>query len=135
MIVWCIYGVIGLTTVGHIVASAIINKKIPFTLIAIVLAVCGLLVFENNIPEKSNERDSSVDQIIITNDYINLRVEPDSRSNKLGIVEKNEIYTVLEIVNINGKNWFKIKTSYGDVGYIISGLEDDVYCELLPATK
>lgn len=48
-------------------------------------------------PSQSNERNESVDQIIITTEYINLRTKSSRKGEIIGLVYEGEIYTVLDV--------------------------------------
>ena len=83
------------------------KKKIILIVILFVIALIlgGLLVNKklnsnnkNNKEEivQSNARDENLEQLEVTNDTINIRMEADTKSEKVGKVSKGEIYTILE---------------------------------------
>lgn len=102
------------------------KKKIILIVILFVIALVlgGLLVNKklnsNNKEEivQSNARDENLEQLEVTNDTINIRMEADTKSEKVGKVSKGEIYTVLETKEDNYYTWYKIKTSNDIEGFI-----------------
>lgn len=67
--------------------------------------------------------------IIVTNDFINVRREPDASSQKYGQVKEKEVYKVKDfIINKNGSGleyfWYKIRYDNTD-GWITSGEKKD----------
>ena len=104
------------------------KKKIILIVILFVIALVlgGLLVNKklnsNNKEEivQSNARDENLEQLEVTNDTINIRMEADTKSEKVGKVSKGEIYTILETKEDNYYIWYKIKTS-NDIEVFIAG--------------
>ena len=102
------------------------KKKIILIVILFVIALVlgGLLVNKklnsNNKEEivQSNARDENLEQLEVTNDIINIRMEADTKSEKVGKVSKGEIYTILETKEDNYYIWYKIKTSNDIEGFI-----------------
>ena len=102
------------------------KKKIILIVILFVIALVlgGLLVNKklnsNNKEEivQSNARDENLEQLEVTNDIINIRMEADTKSEKVGKVSKGEIYTILETKEDNYYTWYKIKTSNDIEGFI-----------------
>ena len=104
------------------------KKKIILIVILFVIALVlgGLLVNKklnsnNNTKEEvvqSNNRDESLEQLEVTNDTINIRMDADTKSEKVGKVSKGEIYTILETKEDNYYTWYKIKTSNDVEGFI-----------------
>ena len=102
------------------------KKKIILIVILFVIALVlgGLLVNKklnsNNKEEivQSNARDESLEQLEVTNDTINIRMDADTKSEKVGKVSKGEIYTILETKEDNYYTWYKIKTSNDIEGFI-----------------
>ena len=105
------------------------KKKIILIVILFVIALIlgGLLVNKklnsnnkNNKEEivQSNARDENLEQLEVTNDTINIRMEADTKSEKVGKVSKGEIYTILETKEDNYYIWSKIKTSNDIEGFI-----------------
>lgn len=102
------------------------KKKIILIVILFVIALVlgGLLVNKklnsNNKEEivQSNARNENLEQLEVTNDTINIRMEADTKSEKVGKVSKGEIYTILETKEDNYYTWYKIKTSNDIEGFI-----------------
>ena len=102
------------------------KKKIILIVILFVIALVlgGLLVNKklnsNNKEEivQSNARDENLEQLEVTNDTINIRMDADTKSEKVGKVSKGEIYTILETKEDNYYTWYKIKTSNDIEGFI-----------------
>lgn len=102
------------------------KKKIILIVILFVIALVlgGLLVnkkLNSNKKEEivqSNARDENLEQLEVTNDTINIRMEADTKSEKVGKVSKGEIYTILETKEDNYYIWYKIKTSNDIEGFI-----------------
>lgn len=118
------------------------KKKIILIIILLVitLGLSGLLIMKNgntnnnNEEEKviqSNERNENVEQIKITNDTINIRLENDSQSDILGKVYKDEIYTVLETKEDEYYVWCLIETNNNIKGYVAVKYEEENYAEFL----
>ena len=115
------------------------KKKIILIIILsiITLFLSGLLIYRNVNNKKeekivqTNERDETVEQIKITNDYINIREENSSEANLLGKVYKNEIYTVLETLEDDYYTWCLIETNNDIKGYIAVKYEEESYVEYL----
>ena len=92
--------------------------------------------------EQTNERDTSVLQVRVITDYINLRKQTNLYSSSIiGKVYKDEIYTVLGITETNGRLWYKIRTTFGVEGYIADRYVNEdtnritMYLEVLDATN
>lgn len=114
------------------------KKKIILIVILslITLLLAGLIVYReiNDTEEKivqSNERNDSLEQIKIVNDYINIRNVNDSQAELLGKVYKDEIYTVLEKLEDEYYVWCKIETSNGINGYVAVKYLEEEYVEFL----
>ena len=95
------------------------KKKIILIVILFVIALVlgGLLISKktNNSNKEiiqSNNRDESLEQLEVTNDTINIRVDADTKSDKIGKVLKGEIYTIIETKEDNYYTWYKIKITY-----------------------
>lgn len=86
-------------------------------------------VFGKNDPlygkVQSNDRDSSILQLRITTEFINIRNKPSVTSSIIGKVYEDEIYTVLGIKEEKNRIWYKIKTTFGVEGYISDRYFDD----------
>jgi len=113
------------------------KKKIILIIILLVitLILSGILVYRNidkeEIIVQTNKRDETVEQVEITNDYINIRKENDSEAELLGKVYKGEIYTVLEQVEDEYYTWVLIETNNDIKGYIAVKYEEESYANYL----
>lgn len=102
------------------------KKKIILIIILFIIACVlgGLLInkkLSNNMVDtviQSNERNDGLDQLEIINDEINIRLDADTKSEKLGKVVKGEIYTIIETKEDNYYTWYKIKTNNDIEGFI-----------------
>ena len=55
----------------------------------------------------------------VITDYINLREEPNTDYDPIGIVHKNEVYQVIDIINIDKQfKWYKVKDRNEKTGYL-----------------
>ncbi len=70
--------------------------------------------------KQSNELSKDKDQFKVIVDNINIRQEPNTTSNILGMVYMNEVYTILETVKSSEYTWYKITTGRGVTGYVAS---------------
>lgn len=124
------------------------DKKLPKIIVLIFVILLGIissLIFMN----ENNKANIPLDEIIninqvtsgnimyakITNDFINLRSEPDTDSDKIGKVIKNEEYEVVEVKVGNVYKWYKIKDKNNKEGYIANPKYQDKYIELFEITK
>lgn len=115
------------------------KKKIILIIIlsVITIVLSGLLVYRNmNNEEKevivqSNDRDETKKQFKVTNDYINIRTEADTKTAILGKVYKGEIYTILDEVEDEYYFWYLIETNNGIKGYVAVKYNGENYIELL----
>lgn len=80
-----------------------------------------VLTFE----EQTNALDTSVDQILIVVDQINIREYPTVDSKDIGDVYNGEIYTILGMQDDILYTWYKIKTNRGLVGFVASSKEEE----------
>lgn len=72
----------------------------------------------------SNESSTDLFQVKVIIDSINIREHPRADSNKLGVVVKDSIYTVLDVISDDNYYWFHIKTNNNIEGYIASNMND-----------
>lgn len=115
------------------------KKKIILILILLMITfvLSLILIFDRTNTDKkdkiiqSNERNETVAQIEIINEYINIRKENDSQSEILGKVYKDEIYTVLEKVEDEYYVWCLIETNNNIKGYIAVKYEEEDYANFL----
>ena len=104
--------------------KSIYDKKYKITLLILTtISILSLLVimYFNHKPiiHHTVIQDKTDYQIEITNDYINVREKPTTKSKKIGEVNQNDIYNVIDIVGGDNYIWYKIK--YNDnIGYISS---------------
>ena len=85
----------------------------------------------SNEVNQSNVRDTSVPQIEIIEEYINIRKEKAVSSDQLGQVKKGEIYTIINEYPETAYHWYEIKTSNGIHGYIAGQSDDVEYVKVL----
>lgn len=113
------------------------KKKIILIIILSIITICltGLLVYRNMDKEEvivqSNDRDETLEQFKVTNEYINIRKENNTESDILGKVYKDEIYTVLEKQEDEYYVWYLIETNTEIKGYVAVQYEEESYVELL----
>ena len=89
------------------------------------LVVIFVMYFDKDPMSASNLTDIkyakegyNVYAIVIT-DYINLREDPNTDYDPIGIVHKDEVYQVIDIINIDKQfKWYKVKDSEGNTGYL-----------------
>lgn len=88
--------------------------------ILLFLGILGSVIVINSTKVKSQENGRNVNkrQLIIKNEYINIRKEANTSSAKLGVVYKDEVYTILNEVTKNKIKYYYIETEYGVKGYI-----------------
>lgn len=118
------------------------KKKIVLIIIMSIITVSmiGVLIYKNydkdsEVIVQSNSRDESVEQVEITNDFINIRLSNDSQSEALGKVYKGEIYTVLDKKEDEYYSWCLIKTNNGIEGYIAVKYQEESYVNFLEVKK
>lgn len=78
-----------------------------------------------------NERDSSIAQIEIITEYINIRSNKNVNSTIIGQVHYGEIYTIISEDEKSSYNWYEIETSNGIRGYIAGKSKDIDYVKKL----
>jgi len=118
------------------------KKKIVLIIIMSIITVSmiGVLIYRNydkdgEVIVQSNDRDESVEQVEVTNDFINIRSENDSQSEALGKVYKGEIYTVLDKKEDEYYVWCLIKTNNDIEGYIAVKYQEESYVNFLEVKK
>ena len=94
--------------------STILNLVIA----AIILLIAFLFWPSGSKYAQSNKIDVSQTQIKVLLRRINIRKEPDVKSEDIGDVFRGEVYTVLEQIEKKDYYWYKIKTDSGIEGYI-----------------
>lgn len=115
------------------------KKIILIILLSIIIIIQTIFLIKNKTITQSNQRDETVLQIEVINDYIKIRDNPNFKSNVLGEVKKGEIYTVIDKKEAETTEeesqyyWYEIKTENNIQGYIAGKYEDTDYVkELLP---
>lgn len=102
-------------------------------LISIIISIITLIVMIiiNNQPiiHQTVIQDKTDFQIEITNDYINVRKEPSTSSNKIGEVNQSDIYNVLDVIGGDNYIWYKIEYK-NKIGYISSNRQEPYVKEL-----
>jgi len=118
------------------------KKKIVLIIIMSIITVSmiGVLIYRNydkdgEVIVQSNDRDESVEQVEVTNDFINIRSENDSQSEALGKVYKGELYTVLDKKEDEYYVWCLIKTNNDIEGYIAVKYQEESYVNFLEVKK
>ena len=112
------------------------KKKIILIIILLIITIilsCLLIFRKDNKKEvviQSNDRNETVEQFKVTNEYINIRKENKSDSELLGKVYKDEIYTIIEKEEDEYYVWYLIETKNNIKGYVAARYEED-YVELL----
>ena len=99
--------------------------------------ICGQTNYVEPLnPEMSlqaNERDTSVKQLVVVNDFVNVRDDSKQNGDIVGVVYKDEIYTILDEEKNGSRTWYKIRTNNDVEGYIIDGDTSEKYVEILEA--
>lgn len=80
---------------------------------------------------QSNERNESVKQLKVINDYINIRKSATIYSDIVGQVFKEEIYNILDETDEDGEIWYKIETNQGAKGWIAGNYAGTQMVEIL----
>ncbi len=93
-------------------------------LFAVTMLVCG------RTPVQSNERDDSKVQIEVEHTTLNVRASASTTSERVSVVNKGDIFTVLDIVQSDEYTWYKITTNLGVTGYVAAGKQHE-YVSLL----
>lgn len=113
------------------------KKKIILIIILLIITIilsCLLIFRKDNKKEvviQSNDRNETVEQFKVTNEYINIRKENKSDSELLGKVYKDEIYTIIEKEEDEYYVWYLIETKNNIKGYVAARYEEEDYVELL----
>lgn len=113
-------------------------------IIVIIGAIIGTYVIKNNNSKEntltnnnkesenqSNERDSTLKQVKVTNDFIKIREQANVESKVIGKVYENEIYTIINEFEKSSYGWLEIETSNGIRGFIASKNDNTAYVERL----
>lgn len=121
-----IYCILAILTITSTLFSYAKNKKplLGYSVLIVVLMIIVVLI-SGKVPSQSNGRDDSVMQVQITNSTLNVREKASENSTRLTVVNRGEIYTVLEVVETEKYTWYKINTSYDLCGYVASGTKHE----------
>lgn len=113
------------------------DKKILntfFYILTFIIGIISVIINTSPLPTQSNDRNTSIDQIKVIVDYINIRNDDDVYSYEKGIVRKDEIYDVLD--SRNGSDglceiWYNIETGFKVNGWICGKFDNKDYVEVL----
>lgn len=113
------------------------DKKILnifFYILTFIIGIISIIINTSPLSTQSNDRDTSIDQIKVIADHINIRSNDDVYSYEKGIVRKDEIYDVLD--SKKGSNglceiWYNIETSFEVNGWICGKFDNKDYVEVL----
>ncbi len=103
------------------------------SLFLVIISICGCNDKKDELKGKdeegytigiSNVEDSYKTQIKVLIDKINIREEADVNSNKIGVVQKDSVFDVIQYKADKKYIWFKIKTSNNITGYIASEIDN-----------
>ena len=102
-----------------------------FASIAIALIILGYITYLNKdeIVHETVIQEKTDYQIQITNEYINVRTQPSTNSDKIGEVNNGDIYNVLDVIGGDNYVWYKI-TYENKIGYISSNKKSPYLKEL-----
>jgi len=85
--------------------------------------------------DSSNIRDTSKNQLKVTAEYLNIRDDAYLGGQILGMVEKNQIYDILDVEENGVYTWYKIKTSTDIIGWIAGIQYNESYIEIYAKEK
>ncbi len=113
------------------------DKKILnifFYILAFIIVIISVIINTSPLPNQSNDRNTSIDQIKVIADHINIRSNDDVYSYEKGIVRKDDIYDVLD--SRKGSNglceiWYNIETRFEVNGWICGKFDNKDYVEVL----
>ena len=113
------------------------DKKILntfFYILTFIIGIISVIINTSPLPNQSNDRDTSIDQIKVIVDHINIRSNGDVYSYEKGIVRKDDIYDVLD--SREGSNglceiWYNIETSFEVNGWICGKFDNKDYVVVL----
>ena len=80
--------------------------------------------------EQSNKVDPTKTQMRVIVKRVNIRKEPDIKSDDIGDVFEDEVYTILDHIDKEDYYWYHINTSNGIDGYVGSNPKEE-YVEIL----
>lgn len=113
------------------------DKKILnifFYILPFIIGIISVIINTLPLSNQSNDRNTSIDQIKIIVDYINIRSNDADYSDEKGIVRKDDIYDVLD--SREGSNelceiWYNIETRFKVNGWICGKFDNKDYVEVL----
>lgn len=113
------------------------DKKILnifFYILPFIIGIISVIINTLPLSNQSNDRNTSIDQIKIIVDYINIRSNDAAYSYEKGIVRKDDIYDVLD--SREGSNelceiWYNIETRFKINGWICGKFDNKDYVEVL----
>lgn len=113
------------------------DKKILnifFYILPFIIGIISVIINTLPLPNQSNDRNTSIDQIKVIADHINIRSNDDVYSYEKGIVRKDDIYDVLD--SRKGSNglceiWYNIETRFDVNGWICGKFDNKDYVEVL----
>ena len=113
------------------------DKKILntfFYILTFIIGIISVIINTLPLPNQSNDRNTSIDQIKVIADHINIRSNDDVYSYEKGIVRKDDIYDVLD--SRKGSNglceiWYNIETRFEVNGWICGKFDNKDYVEIL----
>ena len=113
------------------------DKKILnifFYILPFIIGIISVIINTSPLPNQSNDRDTSIDQIKVIVDHINIRSNGDVYSYEKGIVRQDDIYDVLD--SREGSNglceiWYNIETSFEVNGWICGKFDNKDYVVVL----
>lgn len=108
--------------------------NIFFYILPIIIGIISVIINTSPLPNQSNDRNTSINQIKVIADHINIRSNDDVYSYEKGIVRKDDIYDVLD--SRKGSNglceiWYNIETSFEVNGWICGKFDNKDYVEVL----
>lgn len=111
------------------------KKPLMIVLIVFTVAVSSTaLYFTFSIPNKGVARNANTDQVIIENDYLNVRKGPSTDSKVIDAVYKDQIFNVISSTNGEEETfkWYYIEIKEGSYGYIRLEDQSGCYARILP---
>ena len=107
------------------------NKKSMLTFTTVIVALFAVtMLICGRTPVQSNKRDESKVQIKVEHATLNVRESSSTNSGRLSVVNKGDIFTVLDVVETDEFTWYKITTNLGVTGYVAAGKQHE-YVTLL----
>lgn len=115
------------------------DKKILnifFYILPFIIGIISVIINTSPLPTQSNDRNTSIDQIKVIADHINIRSDDNVYSYEKGIVRKDDIYDVLDKKS-NESNygscevWYHIETRFDVNGWICGKFDNKDYVEVL----